>query len=395
MASLPVIFFDTAPLTLLKTPSTPAGGNDTHKGTFTAWTKHTRFLLDTDVEPVTGQCTIQGLTNCNNKTGAAIFYPMAIWSDSASFVMTNSDSTHQKQAEPLSSGTNRTWPMNWHHEIKCISIVTFERIHQQIMIIHTNGSSVMPAASFWVALPDGHPVHDLAKSLVTTQYNTQADPQVLTFASHTVNATGKSSIPMPVNGLLSRNGLAIFNTMGCSQLTLHLNWPYTPEYTNDIKKKIHQRIAYGHIYPAEILRKANELLKFIRVDEKDPLLGNWYGDWPNRDPGLGIYIAWKKYAGGKWSTALPIKLDPDISQISIMSAEKKHYVGGIPEFTQYFAVVIVREHCVERYTQVQSPPVLESPFNSIGPTPKCTGQDRIARYSSIQWDYATAMSQYR
>lgn len=249
----------------------------------------------------------------------------------------------------------------------------------------------MPAA-FWVALPDGHPVHDLAKSLVTTQYNTQADPQVLTFASHTVNATGKSSIPMPVNGLLSRNALAIFNTMGCSQFTLHLNWPYTLEYTNGIKKKIHQRIAYGHIYPAEILRKANELLKFIRVDEKDPLLGNWYGDWPNRDPGLGIYIVWKKYAGGADGG---IKLDPDISQISIMSAKNKDYVGGKHEYTQYCAVVIVREHCVERYTQVQSPPVLESPFNSIGPTPKCTGQDRIARYSSIQWDYATDMSQYR
>ena len=390
MASLPVIFFDTASLSLLETPPLSAGGKDTHKGTFTAWTEHKNHLKGTDAQPVTGQCTIEGLANCNNKTGAAIFYPLNIWSDSSSFFMTNTTHT-QILAEPLSSGTSRTWPAQ--HEITCISIVTFERIHQQIMIIHTNGSSVMSA--LWVVLPDGHPVHDLAKSLVTTQYNTQADPQVLTFASHTVNATGKSSIPMPVNGLLSRNALAIFNTMGCSQLTLHLNWPYTLEYTNDIKKKIHQRIAYGHIYPAEILRKANELLKFIRVDEKDPLLGNWYGDWPNRDPGLGIYIVWKKYTAGKWSTALPIKLDPDISQISTMSAKKEDFVGGIQEYTQYCAVVIVREHCVERYTQVQSPPVLESPFNSIGPTPKCTGQDRIARYSSIQWDYATAMSQYR
>ena len=52
----------------------------------------------------------------------------------------------------------------------------------------------------------------------------------------------------------------------------------------------------------------------------------------------------------------------------------------------WHAVMIVCEHCMQRYTPVQAPPVSESPFNSIGPTPKCPKQNQIARYSSIPGD---------
>ena len=252
------------------------------------------------------------------------------------------------------------------------------------MVIYFKNTTTNAEEAAWVVLPDRHPVHHPATSSVTMKYDAQADPQVLTFARP---ATGKTSVPMPVNGLLSQSAVAIFNNVGrCSQFTVHLNWPYTATYTNTLKKLIDERITYNHTYPAEILQKPDPELKLIRVDEKDPVLGNWYGDWSNTHPGLGIYIVWKTY---ETSTA-----KHKLSLIDI-SNKDDDFEGGKQVYTQWSYVMIVREHCVERYTPVQSPPVLESPFNSIGPTPKCANQDRIARYSSIPGNYASDMSPYR
>ena len=302
MASPQVIFSDSPGLTLLRDKPSDSGGNKAVQGTSTAWGEYSATMPHP--EPFTGQCTLEGLTNCNSRTGHMVFSATRLWSDNDKFQFRDDERPDVTvTAAPINSdvwstGTDPSDPMTHIPATPYTAIVTFESINHQIIVTRHQETAV------WVALLDRHPVYDQATSLITMKlYDTHADPQVLTFAHYPNSATRKVFTHIPVNGLYSRSALAIFNNVGlCRQFTLHLNWPYKPGHTMFIKKAIDERIQYGPTYPAEILQKSIAMLKFIRVNEKDPLLGTWYGDWTSQHPGLGIYIVWWlrwKIPGGK------------------------------------------------------------------------------------------------